>query len=169
MEIRRLTESDADSFWALRLRSLREEPMAFARSFEEDRTTPIEDIVRDFRTRWNSPESFILGAFIEGQLMGLVGFYRETRIKLRHKGGIWGMYVAPEARGQGLGRALLVELIARARQLPGLEQLHLSVVTRQLAARKLYESCGFVCYGLERWAFKLGDEYLDDEHLMLYL
>jgi GNAT superfamily N-acetyltransferase len=33
-------------------------------------------------------------------------------VKLRHKARIGGMYVAPEARGQGVGKALLTAAIA---------------------------------------------------------
>jgi ribosomal protein S18 acetylase RimI-like enzyme len=63
----------------------------------------------------------------------------------------------------------LDELLARARQLAGLEQLQLSVVTTQAAAVHLYQSRGFQTYGLEREALRDGDSYVDEYHMVLFL
>ncbi|WP_437305464.1 GNAT family N-acetyltransferase [Sorangium sp. So ce388] len=52
------------------------------------------------------------------------------------------MYVAPEARGKGIGRALLRRLEAEARGL-GLDRLVLETGTRQPEALALYRSAGF--------------------------
>lgn len=52
------------------------------------------------------------------------------------------MYVAPEARRQGIGRALLVQLEAEARTL-GLDRLVLETGIRQTEALALYRRAGF--------------------------
>ena len=52
------------------------------------------------------------------------------------------MYTRPEARGRGLGRALLLELIARGRNL-GYIRLVLETGDQQQEAVRLYESAGF--------------------------
>ena len=52
------------------------------------------------------------------------------------------MYVAPEARGQGIGRALLARLEDEARAL-GLARLVLETGTRQHEALALYRGAGF--------------------------
>jgi len=64
-----------------------------------------------------------------------------------HKGRILSMYVQPESRGLGIGKALLQEVISQANRLSELEQLHLMVVTTNNAARSLYRSFGFEVYG----------------------
>lgn len=79
------------------------------------------------------------------------------------------MYVAPEARSTGLGKALMLEVIKMARNLNGLEQLNLSVVSTNISAKKLYESLGFETYGLERNALKQNEEYFDEEFMVLQL
>jgi ribosomal protein S18 acetylase RimI-like enzyme len=167
--IRLLTEDDAEIYWAIRLRALRENPEAFHSSYETARQTPLEDIRQRFRARYNSPENIILGGFLNGQLVGTVGLVREGGPKLRHKGIIWGVYVAPEARRRGLGKALMNEAIARARELPGLELLQLGVWAENTAARSLYLSLGFEVFGLERRALKIEDRYYDEEHMVLWL
>lgn len=63
----------------------------------------------------------------------------------------------------------MVELIARARLLPGLEILNLTVTSNNLSAKGLYESLGFICYGTEPKAMKVGDEYLDEDLMILML
>ena len=52
------------------------------------------------------------------------------------------MYVAPEVRGRGIGRALLTRLEAEARGL-GLARLVLETGTRQAEALALYRRAGF--------------------------
>lgn len=170
MEIRELTEADTTPYLALRLRALRDHPDAFGASYDEEAAHPIEHTVERLRAAAASPDDFILGAFDDGILVGMVGFRRATYAKVRHQGFIWGMYTTHEVRGRGIGRALLAEAIRRARAIPGVEQINLSVVAHNPAARTLYLSVGFEVYGLERRALKLPDgTYLDEEHMALWL
>ena len=111
----------------------------------------------------------MLGAFVEDKLVGTARFVRETGRKVRHKGGVFGMYVVPETRGRGAGRALLEKVLDSARQLEGLEQLHLSVSESNAAAKALYLSCGFEVYGAEPRALKIGSRYLNELYLLRYL
>lgn len=166
-ELRLLTPADAAIFREIRLRALREDPVAFTNSVEEFSPQPLDKIAARFRS--DPAENFMLGAFHARQLVGLVGFYREAALKQRHKGSIISMYVAPEVRGQGLGRALLREAIRRVRQIQGVETLLLGVMVSQTAARKLYESLGFVVYGREVRATKVGEHYYDEEFMSLDL
>ncbi len=71
----------------------------------------------------------MLGAFVEGRLVGTVGLGRSARRKERHKATIRAVYVAPEVRGRGVARALLVGAIERARSMAGIEVPQLSVGT----------------------------------------
>ncbi len=95
------------------------------------------------------------------ELIGAVVCEREARRKVRHQASLLGMVVAPHARGQGVGRALLAAFDTLARQLPGLEQVVLSVTASNLAAVRLYEQAGFQRYGLLAKALKIGDTYYD--------
>jgi len=167
VKLHRLSEDDAERYWALRLRALHEHPEAFGTSPEEH--PPLAAIAEAFEKRWQSDENYVLGAFIDGDMVGIAGFSRETNRKERHKGNVRGMYVIPEIQGRGLGRALLEDILFTARQLTGLEQLHLSVSEHNTTAKALYLSCGFEVYATEPRALKIGSRYLNELHLLRYI
>lgn len=168
-QIRPLNESDAKMYHALRLRALKEHPTAFAQPYESQASTPIGDVARRLSEASESPHDFILGIFTNDMLIGMVGFRRERGDRLRHKGSIWGMYIASEVQGQGLGRALIQEAIRRASNLDGLEQISLGVISGNAYARSLYISLGFESYGLEKRAIIINGECHDDELMQLFL
>jgi GNAT superfamily N-acetyltransferase len=167
MEIRLVTGADAEDFQAIRLRALRESPDAFGSTLaeEQERTTG------ELAARLSDPEAgFVLGAAeAGGPLVGIAGCRRESGRKRRHTAIVWGMFVAPEARGRGVGGELLDAVIARSRDWDGIEQLTLTVVPDVPAARALYLSRGFVPFGLEPRAMRDGARHFDLEYLRLPL
>jgi RimJ/RimL family protein N-acetyltransferase len=144
---------------------LREHPEAFTSSFEEENAKGPALA----HTRLASPHDVVLGAFADGRLVGVVGLSLEHRAKVRHKGHVFGMYVAPEHAGGGVGRSLLGACIARAREIPGLEQLELTVTDSNARPKAFYEKAGFCAFGVERNAIKLGERYFDKRHMALQL
>lgn len=166
MEIRPLTADDAEAWWRLRLEMLRNDPESFADSVEEHQNMSVETARK--RLSGDPANSFVLGSFENGNLTGTTGFFRRHHHKERHKGLVWGVYVRPESRGKGVARALMQEVIRRARHLDSLEQIAL-VASAHLPARKLYEALGFESYGVERRSLKFGDTYVDDVLMVLWL
>lgn len=167
MTIRRLTAADVDAYQALRLRGLRESPSAFGSTYEEEVDRPLEAVVE----RLCSPgDSAVFGAFDgEGTLLGMGGVHREAKLKSLHRASIWGMYVVAEARGRGLGRALLRALVDHARTVEGLDRLELGVEATNTAARALYHAFGFVTYGVQPDAYRAGGRSFDAELMSMAL
>jgi ribosomal protein S18 acetylase RimI-like enzyme len=169
IEVRILTEADAEAFWNIRLRALRDNPESFGASYEEILERGIVGITHGLRRKDTVSDDATFGAFDGKTLVGITNFVREKEIKKRHKGVIGGMYVPQELRGKGIGKALLQAAIAHAHTIPELEQINLSVVLVSKEARLLFVSHGFETYGLERRALKLREQYFDQELMTLWL
>lgn len=167
VEIRLLTEHDAATLWELRMLALETDPWSFVDSPEELRRIPVEEYAS--RLRSNNAGNFVVGAFEQQTPIGMVGFYQELPLKRRHKGWIWGVFVVPAARGRGVARALMLAAIQRAKSLPDLGIILLTVSVNQPAPRRLYASLGFRSIGIEPKGLKIGDRHVDEEHLVLEL
>jgi ribosomal protein S18 acetylase RimI-like enzyme len=165
LEIRTLGERDAQSYFGLRLEALEQDPESFAESADEFRKTTPARVAEWLRSC--SAENFIIGAFAQGQLVGMAGFYRSKGEKTRHKGHIWGVYVKQGWRRKGIAKDLLKRVIGRAQALDGLQQVSLGVAIAATAAKKLYESLGFEVYGREPGAIRVNDDYVDEELMVL--
>lgn len=166
MEIRFLTADDAGEWWRARLEALQNDPEAFSSSAEEHQGLSLDEGRRRIGA---GGDSFVVGAFEEGRLIGTAGFHRETGLKTRHKGRIWGVYLTGSKRGQGIGRRMLQVLLERAGKTSGLEQIRLSVACPQTAASGLYRSLGFEVFGTEPRAIRVGDRFIDEDYLVLRL
>jgi len=168
MKYRVLEAADAAVYRQVRLSALQINPEAFGSTYEREVQFTLEMFVERVKL---IEGKFTLGAFLDdGTLVGIATFVRETGIKTAHKGNIYGIYLAPEARGKGMGKTLLLELIRIAKDSAvGLEQIHLSVVSENESAKKLYASLGFEVYGVERHALKVDGRYYDEDLMLLML
>lgn len=166
IEIRRLSDQDVHEFYRLRLEALETEPHAFADSPEEHRGITLDSIER-MGSDSADIHNVILGATVDDALVGMAGLAQFSGLKTKHKAKLWGVYVTPAWRRKGIARVLVTELLQRARSIPEVVQIILSVGTEQVAARQLYLSMGFEVYGKETRALKVGEEYVDEELMML--
>jgi ribosomal protein S18 acetylase RimI-like enzyme len=162
--VRALTPQDGEAFREIRLEALERVPRAFAESAEEFRATSVEAVAA--RIGHMGAGDFLLGAFEGAQLVGTAGFARGERLKDKHKGRVWGVYVKESHRTQGVGLQLLSELLRRASFQPGIEHIILTVGTEQPAAKRLYSSLGFEVFGRERHALKVGEDDVDEDYMV---
>lgn len=89
----------------------------------------------------------------DGQWLGVVTLERERgREKRRHIAWVLRMYVAES--GAGVGRRLLRAALGRARELPGVAKVNLTVAAHNARAVGLYESEGFGTIAREEDAFR---------------
>ena len=146
IEVRPLTAQDVEAYRVVRLAVLRSDPPAFVTTAAEFAARDLAGIAAQISPTENA---VTFGAFLTGELVGILTLARETRPSIRHRAGIYGVGVLGEARGQGAGDALMQAAIQHAQQWNGLTSLHLAVVETQHTARKLYERHGFKVWGTQ--------------------
>ncbi|MEK5174140.1 GNAT family N-acetyltransferase [Heyndrickxia sp. FSL W8-0496] len=165
MEIRHLNGTDAIRYRTLRLQALQMSPEAFGSSYEEEKDAPLEQYI----SKLESDVAFTFGAFDNQELIGTVTFVKETKRKLKHRGSIFALFVKPDKRKLGVANALLKEVLNKANELRVIEQIYLSVVASNIAAKNLYSKFGFRTFALEKHALKMENQYFDEEHMVLFL
>ncbi len=138
--ITRVTSRDWRVLRDLRLRALKADPLSFGSTHEREAAYSDEEW-----KQWAGGDAVgdAMATFIarrERRPVGIVGAYRDqTEPLLFH---VIAMWVAPEARGEGLGRRLLSHVEGWVRSCGG-QVVQLHVTTTAVAARHLYESAGF--------------------------
>lgn len=134
---RRVTPDDWARVRAVRLRSLLADPDAFG-------STHAREVDRDEAgwRAWIAGGAVIL-ATLEGRDVGILGVAGHPEEGAR---GVYSVWVAPEARGQGVGDALVCQGVEAGWAL-GAQRLILDVAVENPHAIALYERHGFVRTG----------------------
>lgn len=168
VHVQRLGEAQLDAYRALMLEAYAQAPDAFTSTPAERAAMPREGWLRRMGVGGASAGDQAVFGVIEpdGSLAGTVAVEGESREKTRHKALLIGMYVPARHRGRGLGRALVQAALAHAAARPGTLQVQLTVTAGNVAAERLYAACGFVPWGTEPMAIRVGDRFLDKVHMV---
>jgi GNAT superfamily N-acetyltransferase len=142
MRIRRLQAQEWPAYRALRLRSLAEAAHAFGSSLATEEAWRHELWMARLQAASESGRDCPLVAETDtdGSLHGLV--WAKCDAEQAGLVNLFQMWVAPEARGQGVAAALLRDAIAWARSI-GAQRVRLGVVDGNDAAARLYARAGF--------------------------
>lgn len=136
--IAKLLSGDLPRYVDLWNEAFESDPYAFRTSISKWKEKPENEIEKDFYSSIRN-KNFILGAFCEDQLIGMVGMYS-------HKSNftLWGTFVRSAFRGQNVGEQLIVTAIQKLHLFnPEVRELYLEVRSGAKAARSLYAKLGF--------------------------
>ena len=133
VQIRRVRADEWRELRDLRLEALQDSPDAFWTLYEE----ALERTDADWR-EWTTFPCHV--AVEDGRLVGMVAAFADEQDAATAV--LLAMFVAPAARGRGIGAALVDAQLAWARD-EGFERMSLLVNVEQGSAFRLYERCGF--------------------------
>jgi ribosomal protein S18 acetylase RimI-like enzyme len=137
--IERLSKGEGARLRAIRLRALADAPDAFASTLADAEALDVE--------RWEAQVE-ALPTFVWCEAGVDLGMVRCAPYDDDPDAAyLISMWVAPEARGRGIGDALVAAVAAWARD-RGLRRVFLDVGEQNRSARALYERAGFVSSGV---------------------
>ncbi len=130
--LRKATNADRPAVWALISSVLR------SYGITPDEHTTDQDLVDIQAYYWNSKGAFFV--LLDGQeVIGTVALHHETDALCE----LCRMYLAPQYRGQGLGRRLLEHSVREAR-VSGFKEMYLKTASVLVEAIALYQRAGFI-------------------------
>jgi ribosomal protein S18 acetylase RimI-like enzyme len=142
VHVRALREDEVDLLRDVRLRALADSPWAFGSTYAREREHTPE------RWAWFAAQNdSVIYVALDGESgVGMAGGFvpEEPPDTVQ----VWGMWVAPEARGHGIARTLLESVLGWARE-RGAASVRLVVTDHELAApaAELYRGLGFAPTG----------------------
>ena len=138
MRVVMLTAADVRRYRDLMLEAYAQAPDAFTSTPQERAAQPESWWIG----RIANPAGWTaaVGAFDGDELVGAVALEFSAKPKTRHKALLIGMYVAPAARGQGIGRRLMQAIETRFNNVQRYELFTGHLSSKNLA---LYEKLGY--------------------------
>ena len=161
MAIELLDPSYAKAYRQLMLEAYSLHPEAFVSGIADREKLPLSW----WEGQLDDELSALFGAFIDAQLVGIVGLAFEPWEDAQHKATLFGLYVHHAFRGQGVGEQLVQAVLSLAEQEPDIKVVELTVSANSAAALALYRRCGFEQSGLEDSAIRVGEDYYDRVHM----
>jgi ribosomal protein S18 acetylase RimI-like enzyme len=145
----------------LRLEALKNDPLAFGSSYEEEKSISEDE----WKTRINNA----LFVLLNDKPVGMIVYILNPNIKTAHNAEIFSFYVRKAYRGQGLGNMLIETAIEEIRKNATILKIKVKVNPEQKAAVILYEKLGFERVGILKKEMKLADKFYDELILEKYL
>jgi ribosomal protein S18 acetylase RimI-like enzyme len=163
--IRNLTTKDYEEFCRVRLESLKTYEVAFSSMPEFFINASKEMKLKLLEESESDSSNFILGYFQDEKLLGLIGFRRETRESVNHKGSMWGFVVDFESQNKGIGKELIDAYVNQIKKDKNIKYIRLMVATVCERAIKLFTAAGFIQYGLETESISDGKNFFDQIYM----
>jgi RimJ/RimL family protein N-acetyltransferase len=122
------------------------------------------------KTYNESDSSILIAAIKDGKIIGNIDFNsRSSRRRIAHRGS-FGMGVSQEFRNKGVGKVLLSSLIEWCKKDDNpIEKIDLGVLSENKPGIALYKSFGFKQEGFVEKAVKVGDKYIDQIQMCLWV
>ena len=133
--IRQLNANDVDDFRTIRLSALKNSPEMFGSSYAVEATKPL-NVFAEVISKYT-----IFAAYSQQKIIGVLILDLENDSKNKPQAQLYGFFVEPAFRGQGIATQLLQAVIQYGQQY--VIHIMLSVLANNIAAINLYQKLGF--------------------------
>lgn len=165
MQIRQLFEADAHALHSLRIRHA--DNPALGRTHERAHSASLAGVLEDL-----GPTLATFGAYKLEDLVGAIAMRQTPANPILPEAPLWygiaSLIVHDSYRGNGLGRALVVHCIDRARELDA-QGVLLEVNLPNPTAISLYRSLGFEIWNTNQRAYECSEQWFDAISMRLRL
>ncbi len=163
MHLAPLTARDAAQYRSLMLQAYAHDADAFTSTADERAAEPESWWIE----RIGGPrlDRAAFGAFVGSELVGTAALEFSRRPKTKHRVRLIGMFVQPQRRGAGVGKALLEAATEYALARDGARTMILTVTEGNAPAIALYTSFGFTSFGAEPMAILTPSGYRAKLHM----
>lgn len=141
---KKVPPSDSHLYRALRLESLKHNPEAFETSYQESINNPqlhFEKIIKE-----NYPNKFVMGAYVENQLIGMCAFVDYNNHDVIGSGTLIQMYVTTKFRGLNISQSLILAIKSEVMEIKHIHAILLEVKISNSIAVNTYIKNGFINY-----------------------
>lgn len=157
------TKGDLKSMWEY-INAVSKERTFISFQGEEISLEEEENFLKSQLERISNNQSVLILVISEGKVIGISGIDMKTRIE-KHIG-VFGVSIAKQFRGEGIGSKLVELVIKEAEQnITQLEIITLGVFSNNNLAKEMYKKFGFIEYGSLPKGVKLEDSYVNHDHM----
>ncbi len=161
--INSLSNKDWKKYKKIRLEALKINPEAFLNSYADVLKYPDQKWQEDLRKSAKKDGTFYLFAFDKDKIVGMNGaHWRNDKKTISHIIEVFGVFVTPAYRGQGIGKKLMEGVINEVKKDSQFKKIKLGVNAQNLPALKLYQNCGLKIVGKLEKELKFGNKYCDE-------
>lgn len=145
VSVRRIRPDEGPAFRAIRLQAMRDSPQAFGSTLTETQARPDAYWEGRARSGAEARENVLFVAEDVDRWVGIVAGFIDDATATRSVA-LVSLWVHPAYRGQGVGRQLVGQIVAWAREREA-RRVVLWVTQGNDAATSLYQRCGFRATG----------------------
>lgn len=157
-----LTAKDWKRYKRIRLEALKTDPTAFANSYADMVKRPDRDWQEQMNKSLKKDHYFYRFALSGNEVVGMNGAYWSDKSTINHVAEVFGVFVRPDYRRRGIGRQLMETVIDEIKAMGRFRKIKLGVNAQNLAALRLYQSCGLKIVGCLKEELRFGDNYYDE-------
>lgn len=156
-----ITPDRWEEYRDLWLEALQQTPEAFAADYETQKNVPDSVWKERLREVVKGQDAMMVFAKQNTKLVGMIGAYFDDNPKFQHIATIWGAYVKPEYRKQGVATRMAEILFAMIGDRKEIKKIKTYSITNGHLAVNVYQHFGFDIIGVSKAELRIGESFFD--------